>query len=385
MKPALILCLLICAAMTAQTTAPTAAPAPVLPQQFAGWQLKDVVTKSADPAAADGANAPVLKEYGFQRLEKATYTRDDGRTLEIKAAAFDDASGAYGAFTYYKSPAMLNEKIGGQASSLNTRVLFYQGNILVDAVFDKLTAMSAAELRELAGLLPQPPPNARNLPLLPTYLPRQSYEKNTAKYIMGPVTLDRVGSPLPTAMVDFKSGAEVVVGKYAANAGEATLMLISYPTPQIAIEKLRQIDAAHQVDSQPQAGVAPILDIGPFFDKRTGPIIAIAAGPLSQAEARSLLSSISYEADVTWNENTYLSKKNNLANLLFNVILLCGIILGLSLVAGLGFGGLRILLKRLFPDRVFDRPEDMEIISLHLGDQRRTGPGDTVSHSIKGS
>ncbi|MBZ5550784.1 MAG: hypothetical protein LAO22_22975 [Acidobacteriia bacterium] len=365
--------------MTAQTTAQkpsqTAPPAPLLPQQFAGWQVKDAATKSADPAAADETNAPVLKEYGFQRFEKATYTRDEGRKLEIKAAAFDDASGAYGAFTYYKSPAMLNEKIGGQASSLNTRVLFYQGNILVDAVFDKLTVMSAAELRELAGLLPQPPPNARNLPPLPPYLPRQSYQKNTAKYILGPVTLDRVGSPLPSAMVDFKSGAEVVIGKYAVNAGDSTLMLISYPTPQIAIEKLRQIDAAHQVNSQPQAGVAPILEVGPFFDKRTGPIIVIAAGPLSQAEARSLLSSINYEADVTWNENTFADKKNNLANLLFNVIVLCGIVLGLSLVAGLAFGGLRILLKRLFPNRVFDRPEDMEFISLHLGDRVEQAPG----------
>ncbi|MBZ5656620.1 MAG: hypothetical protein LAO56_15240 [Acidobacteriia bacterium] len=386
MKPALVFCLLIsAAAVTAQTTGQPAAPPPLLPQQFAGWQLKGEVTKSADPVAADEANAPVVKEYGFQRLEKATYTRDDGRKLEIKAAAFDDASGAYGAFTYYKSPAMLNEKIGGQASSLNTRVLFYQGNILVDAVFDKLTVMSAAELRELAGVLPQPPPNARNLPPLPIYLPKESYEKNTAKYIMGPVTLDRVGSPLPSAMVDFKSGAEVVLGKYSVNAGDSTLMLISYPTPQIAIEKLRQIDAAHPVNPQPQSGAAPILDVGPFFDKRTGPIIVIAAGPLSQAEAKSLLSSINYEADVTWNENTFADKKNNLANLLFNVIVLCGIVLGLSLVAGLAFGGLRILLKRLFPNRVFDRPEDMEFISLHLGDQRRTGPGEPVSHSIEGS
>jgi hypothetical protein len=385
MKPALVFCFLMCAAaLTAQPAAQAPAPAPLLPQQFAGWQLKDTVTKSADPAAADQTNAPVLKEYGFQRLEKATYTRDDGRKLDIKAAAFDDASGAYGAFTYYKSPAMLNEKIGGQASSLNTRVLFYQGNILVDVVFDKLSVMSAAELRELAGLLPQPPPNARNLPPLLNYIPKQTHQ-STAKYIMGPVTLDRVGSPLPSAMVDFKLRAEVVIEKYPVNAGDATLMLIYYPTPQIAIEKLRQIDAAHQVNSRPQAGVVPILEVGPFFDRRTGPIIVIAAGPLSQAEARSLLSSISYEADVTWNQNTYLSKKNNVANFLVNAILLCGIVIGLSLVAGLGFGGLRILLKSLFPNRVFDRPEDMEIISLHLGDQRRTGPAETVSHSIKGS
>lgn len=367
--------LLLLAANLWADQAPASAPSSVLPVQFAGWRVKDSVTKSSDPVAADEANAAVLKEYGFQRLEKATYTRDDGRTLEIKAAVFEDASGSYGAFTYYKTPEMSNEKIGNQASSLGNRVLFYESNILVDAVFDKLTVMSAAELRELAGLLPQPPPNARNLPPLPTYLPKSGYRKNTAKYIMGPITLDRVGSPLPTALVDFKSGAEVVLGKYSVAAGDATLMLISYPTPQIAIEKLRAIDAAHQVSPQSQPGVAPILDVGPFYDKRTGPIIVIAAGPLSQTEAQALLAPISYEADVTWNENTYLSKKNNVANFLFNAILLCLIVVGFSLVGGLAFGGFRILMKRIYPDRVFDRPGETEIISLHLDEKVEQAAG----------
>ena len=357
-------------AMTfAAEPAPPSAPVKdALPAEFGGWHLKDTVTKSTDAAAADAANAPVLKEYGFQRFEKASYTRDDGRTLDIKAAIFGDATGAYGAFTYYKTPPMLNEKIGnGQASSLNNRVLLYQGNILIDAVFNKLTVMSAAELRELAGMLPQPSGNARNLPSLPVYLPKQSYEKNTAKYVLGPAGLDRVGAPLPTAMVDFKSGAEVVVAKYAVAGGDASLMLIAYPTPQLAAQRAREIDAAHQPAQQGQPGTPPILDVGPFFDKRTGPIIVIASGPLSQKEANSLLESINYEADVTWNENTYVSKKDNLANLLFNVIVLCAILIGFALVAGLAFGGFRILMKRIFPDRVFDRPEDIEIISLHLG------------------
>jgi len=114
--------------------------------------------------------------------------------------------------------------------------------------------------------------------------------------------------------------------------------------------------------------------VGPFFDSRTGPIIVIAAGPLSRSEARSLMSSISYEADVTWNENTYVSKKDNLANFLFNAIVLCGIVVGLALVAGIAFGGLRVLVKRFFPDSVFDRREAMEIISLHLEDTPRRVP-----------
>ena len=336
--------------------------------------MNGTATKSADAAVADPANLAVLKEYGFQRFEKANYTRDDGRKLEIKAAVFEDASSAYGAFTFYRMPEMNEEKIGGQAGSLGNRVLFFQGNVLVDAVFDKLSAMSAAELRELAGMMPQLSGGAGKLPPLRSYLPMRGYEKNTAKYVMGPAALDRMNAPLASSMVDFKSDTEVMLGKYSAQAGDATLMLIEYPTPQIAAEKLREIDAAHQVTAQ-QPGVASIVDVGPFFDKRTGPIVVIASGPLSQHEAQRDAGRISYDADVTWNENTYATKRDNLANLLFNVIVLCGVVIGLALVVGVGFGGVRILLKRLFPGRVFDRPEETEIISLHLDDQFRAGVG----------
>ena len=86
------------------------------------------------------------------------------------------------------------------------------------------------------------------------------------------------------------------------------------------------------------------------------------------------MSSIAYEADVTWNENTYVSKKDNLANFLFNAIVLCGVVIGLALVAGIAFGGLRVVVKRFFPGSVFDRQEAMEIISLHLDDGPRTAP-----------
>jgi hypothetical protein len=364
-RPIAFLLVLLVAAIAQAADAPVASS--VLPPQFSGWQLRAPAEKSVDPSIADETNAPVLREYGFQRLEKATYTRDDGRKLTIKAAVFADASGAYGAFTFYKTPVMRDETIGGRASSMGNRVLFYQGNILIDALFDRLTTMSAAELRELAGDLPAPVGNARTLPPLPNYIPKQVDAKN-AKYILGPVALDHARSPLPVSLVDFKNGAEVVIATQPAKLGDATLMLIEYPTPQLAAEKLREIDAVHQPAAQPEAGKPSILDVAPFFDKRTGPIIVIAAGPLAISEAKSLLGSVSYEADVTWNENTYVSKKDNLANLLFNIIVLCGIVVGVSLVAGLTFFGIRILTKRAFPGRVFDRPEDLEIISLHLGD-----------------
>ena len=37
-----------------------------------------------------------------------------------------------------------------------------------------------------------------------------------------------------------------------------------------------------------------------------------------------------------------------------------------ALILGFAFGGVRVLTKKLFPDKVFDRPEDVEIIRLNL-------------------
>ncbi len=296
------------------------------------------------------------------------YTREDGRKLTVRAARFADASGAYGAFTFYKQPEMLNEKIGDQASSLNNRILFDRGNVLVDALFDKLSVMSAAELRELAADIPLPQGGARNLPPLPTYMPKQSYVKNTAKYIMGPMTLEKVGSPLSSQLIDFAAGAEVVEGTYRGSSGEGTLLLISYPTPQIAAEHLKRIEAAHQASGQ-GAGQPAVVEMGAFAQKRSGPIVAVAAGPISERDATSLLASVHYDADVTWNENTFFDKKNNVANLLWNVVVLCGVLMGITIAAGFAFGGVRVALQKLLPQRT--RAAEDDFIALHIESVRK--------------
>ena len=126
--------------------------------------------------------------------------------------------------------------------------------------------------------------------------------------------------------MDFNASAEVALGNYQTADGIATLMLIAYPTPQLAAEHLRQIDAANPANPHAQAGGSTPL-AGPIFAKRTGPMVVVATGAISPGEARALLSAVNYEADVTWNENTYQGKKNNLANLLLNVFMLIGILI----------------------------------------------------------
>jgi hypothetical protein len=343
------------------------ADTPILPKQFADWQIQGPAQPSKDAAVADPTNAPLLKEYGFTDGEAATYKSDDGRTLKIRAARFADASGAFGAYTFYLRPEMAREEIGDQAASLNQRVLFYRGHIVVEAVFSELSVMSAASLRELAGLLPRPNGNAGELPPVLAYMPHHGYQTNTEKYAEGPLGLGAISSPVPADLVDFSASPEVALGQYSTPGGEATLVLIEYPTPAVAAEQLRRIDAAHHA-AQPQAGIDAVENVGPFFDKRTGPIIAIAAGPLSQSDAQTLLGAVNWRPSVTWNENTYFDKKNNIANLLVNIIILCIVVGALSLAAGVAFGGARVLLRRYFPGPVFGRADQTEFISLHLGE-----------------
>ncbi len=290
-------------------------------------------------------------------METATYTRDDGRTLTVKAARFKDATGAYGAFTFYRDPAMKSERIGTKSASSNDRILFFRSNIVVDAKFDRLTGMSGAELRELAGMLPEAKSSEANLPSLPEYLPKQDAVENSAKYILGPQALAATKTPLPPELVDFAVEPEILTQSYTTPDGPVNVMLVQYPTPQIAIERLRAFQASPE-------------SAGSLVARRTGPILVIESGNAGSDEAKALLNSVNYEAEVTWNEPTAITKRDNIGNLLLAIFGLIGILLVFGLIFGLFFGGIRMLLTRYFPGTVLDLPENVEILQLHL----REGP-----------
>jgi hypothetical protein len=214
--------------------------------------------------------------------------------------------------------------------------------------------MSAAELRELAGMLPAAKASSANLPSLPGYLPKSDAVENSAKYILGPQALVAQKGPLTPEQVDFSHDPEILIQDYSSKNGPLTLTLIQYPTPQIAGDRLRAFQNAAQ--STPNS----------LLVRRSGPLVDVVTGAVGSSEAHALLNSVNYEAEVTWNEATSMSKRDNIGNLIVALFALIGIILFITLIFGIFFGGIRILLKRLFPDRVFDRPEDVEIIQLHL-------------------
>ena len=358
----------------------------LLPESFAGWQLASRAPAIFDAAAADRAEAPLLQEFGFVRLESAAYEQN-GRQLKVKALGFHDATGALGAFLYYRQPQMVDESIGDLSSSLNEHVLFYRGNIVVDAVFDKLTVMSASQLRELAASLPLVSGGDRNPPNLPNYLPQKLAHAqaipNSIRYAEGPVGLQRIGAPLSSELVDFAAGAEVVLSKYRADPQEATLTLIEYPTPQLAILHQQLIDAAHHTaDAQQNPDGPALVNLEQIYTRRTGPIVIVVSGLVTPNAARSLLGSVSYEPEVTWNERwKVFDKRDNLGYLLITIAELSAVLGVLALVLGIGFGFARVYLSRLFPRHIQTYAQANEFISLHLDESPAVGPPGDASPS----
>ncbi|HEX8926494.1 MAG TPA: DUF6599 family protein [Terriglobales bacterium] len=347
---ALLLCLLQVASF-----AQNAPAAPLLPKSFAGWTMSGNPQTSTSPAQADPAHPGVLTEDGLKDVETATYT-NEGRKLTVKAARFVDASGAFAAFSFYREPRMIPETIGTMAASDNQRVLFLRNNVLVEAKFDEITAMSASELRELAAALPVATGPEAQLPPLLAHLPRQGVDSKTVRFIQGPQTYAATSQPISAQTIDFSRSPELITADVRTSSGNGSLLLIEYPTPAIAIEKLKTLELANPTPNST------------YVARRSGPLLAVAWGSLSDSDARKLVGSVNYEAEVTWNEYTGLGKKDNIGTIVVGAFALAGIIFVFSVGTGAIFGFTRPLLAKVFPGHFHVRTEEDDFIRLHLKD-----------------
>ena len=347
-------------------------PKALLPEAFAGWVTAEAPKRLSDPAQADPANPAALKEYDFTDAAVATYNRG-GEKLSVHALRFQDASGAFGAYSFYRQSGWPKEQIGTGATSNHNRVLFWQGNIVVDASFQHVGPMSAAELRELAGELPAvdgsralPPPILGNLP-------QPSLDGQTTHYALGPAGYAGSGGVLPPDLVSFDLGAEAVTATYSLRSGPATLTIIDYPTPQLAATQESKI-RAYLKAGDPKAGSPgaapwpkPLADSdqASIEVKRSGPLVAIVSGDAIPEESHKLLAAVYFESSVTSMPQSGESEIAKTGKLLLGIATL--VIVGSSAAILLGFflGGGRAL-YRLARGKPVSSVYDIEFTSLDL-------------------
>ena len=344
-------------------------PKPLLPDSFSGWVAAEQPKAVTDPAQADPANAAALKEYDFSDGSEASYKRS-GETLSLRALRFHDASGAYGAYTYYRHDGWPREEIGSGATSDHNRVLFWLGSIVVDANFSRVGPMSAAELRELAGLLPAGGGGSALAPPILSNLPKASLNGQTTHYALGPAAYAGSGGVLPPELVGFDRGAETVTATYSLRSGPATLTIIDYPTPQMAATQEARIRdylkagaAAQPPWPKPlQDSTLPSLEV-----RRSGPLVAIVSGDAVPDEAHKLLATVHFEVDLTSIPQPGISEVVKTGKLLLGIVVLVSVGFGSAVLLGIFLGGGRAL-YRIARGRPVSSVYDVEFIRLGLND-----------------
>ncbi len=335
-------------AKAAEKAAPPPAPAALLPDSFAGWVATEPLRTLTDPAQADPANAAALKEYDFTDGAMASYKRS-GETLSLRALRFHDASGAYGAYSFYRQNGWPKEEIGAGATSDHNRVLFWQGNTVVDAMFSRIGPMSGAEMRELASHLPIPGGNRAIAPPILSDLPKDSLDGQTTHYALGPAGYAGAGGVLPPGLVGFDRGAEAVTANYTLRSNTATLTIVNYPTPQMAAAQESKIRAYIKAGNQAQPPWPQPLkdsDQASLEVRRSGPLVALVSGDVIPDESHKLLALVHYDADLTTiPAPPGDSEVAKTAKLLMGIVAL--VIIGASAAILLGFflGGGRALYR----------------------------------------
>jgi hypothetical protein len=322
-----------------------ARPSPLLPQSFAGWTQAD--TALGPPNAADAA---VLHEYGLAQSATATYSAA-GQRLTVHAMRFADATGAFGAFTFYRQPGMRVENIGREGASSSGHYVFWAGTTVVDATFARPSTDEKTALTALASQIPPVGGAAGIPPSLPRYLPPAQLDVASVHYAIGPAAWARTGSQLPASAIDFSQDTEVVTAQYGPAGAQNKLTLLLYPTPQIAGAHLKAIDALAKSDG--------------FATKRAGPLVAIVSG--NSRSAQQLLGAVRFSDYVTINHpEGYVPEGAKLYRLLVGITMLVVVLVSAALLLGLFLGGGRALIRTLRGKPVSTVSEE-EFISLHLG------------------
>jgi hypothetical protein len=345
-------------------------PKALLPDAFDGWVAAGPSQVLADAAQADAANASALKEYGYETGLETSYKRE-GDTLTLRALRFDAASGAYGAYTFYRQNGWPKVAVGSGGASDKNRVFFWQGNTVVDATFSRVGPMSAGELREIARQLPVPVGSLGMAPPILVNLPQHWLDPQTTHYALGPAGYEGAGGVLPAALVAFDKGAETVTADYSLTSGPATLTIIDYPTPQIAQAQENAIRAYLKAGSQAQPPWPKPLtasDLASLEVRHSGPLVVVVSGDAIPDESHRLIEAVHYEANLTAIPQPVESEVEKTSKLLMGIAVLCIIGGGAAIILGGFFGGGRAL-YRVARGRPASSVFDEEFIHLDLREE----------------
>jgi hypothetical protein len=311
-------------------------PTPLLPESLRMGPDHEAGNGAPSWSGADG---PILVEDGIRRYERGAAQSQVAHGLggTITVYQFDDATGAYAAYSYLRKNSADHVTLSGVS-------------VLVSNL--KPSIESAALLKTVQVGLPKVGGTKGLPPLLPTYLPRQGLEPDTVKYAVGPVGYQAMGVALPPEIIGFDKAAEVVTAKYQ---GQGALTMLLYPTPQIAGDHGRQIEAEMNREGA-SAGTVKL--------RREGPLVLMTTGAWSPADAEQMVEKIHLRNELTWNKPMppeFHSEIRKTVSLLTSILIFCGLGALAAVVIALFLGGARAAIRVMQGKPAATEPEFLRI------------------------
>jgi len=234
------------------------------------------------------------------------------------------------------------------------------GNVVVNV--NQPRSVSTKDLQELTSIIAAGS-DRTPLPPIREYLPKEDLVNATQRYALGPEALRAAAESVGKAeiagligAIGFAQGAEAMLAQYRHGRDAGVLLLIDYPTPQLA-----ELHSRHLADTLAETA----KDAGIKIERR-GSLLSMVIGPSSPAYAESLRGAVNYETQVTWNEPGATATDPPWAVVLYRIFVGTGVFMVMAVAFGVAFGGFRIFIKRMLPGKVFDRPEQMEVLQLGL-------------------
>jgi hypothetical protein len=328
-----------------------------------------------------GPDAAVVREAGIEATERASYSAGKARELWVTLFHMRDSSAAYGAYTFLRTADMSPSDLAEKSAVSRDRILVVEGNLLLDA-----SGAGAASLSDLKSLVVKIGPVAEMAPY-PTiwqYLPAEGLIPNSDHYLLGPTALNSQfpvrgtrpketpngavasGPPLPMDWLGFDDGAEGEIARYRRRGEIASLLLVRYPTRQIATKYLNVLGKIFEVNPTTRENPCSPDRRLSIYVVRKSALLAIVAGTASESLAVDLIRDVQYETSLTWSEPPWKATEKPFIQMLYDVFVGTGVILAYGLVASLAFGLVRLAIKRLLPNRVFDRPGQLEVLQLGI-------------------
>jgi hypothetical protein len=330
---------------------------PLVP--VANWQLTAKQALGVDEIKSYGGDAAVESEYGVKSLEVRTYQLDRA-SAQVVVESAADVSAAYGLLTYYQNESMHPDKTIDLAMTGAQGSLMSRGRSFIRFLRPKGSEVSENDFRALLILVGGTRPTRDSAANLPSLLPASGLIPGSTKYVVGPITAQRVLPNLPADLIGFDQGAELQLGEYHLGNSRSTIVELSYPTPQIARLRLTRLSDALGLN----------LDRGAnsIYGRRDGSFVFLALKASNKGAASELLDHFSVNQQLSWDQK--YPGNQTIGQQLFALFL--GNALLTLVLAGSGLaGGLLIVLSRrvtakVFPAWEWGHPELDRLIRLNL-------------------